>query len=75
MLSTSPAHPAQNYKRLLEQSEAQRQITDYLGQQIGISSEAAESQRLYAEAGGPELENKVALLGQVNDAYDEQAGN
>lgn len=65
----------ENYGALLRQAEAQGQVTDYLGQQIGIAAEAAEAQRLYALAGGPELEAKAALIGQVNDAYDEAAGD
>lgn len=64
-----------NYGALLAQAEATQKVTDYIGQQIGVATAGAESQRLYAQAGGPELEAKAALLGQVNDAYDEAAGD
>jgi polyhydroxyalkanoate synthesis regulator phasin len=63
------------YGDLLRQADAQGKITDYLGQQIGVAGQAAEAQRLYAEAGGPELELKAQLIGQVNEAYDDSAAD
>jgi hypothetical protein len=63
------------YRQLLEMGEAQGKVTDYLGQQIGLSEQAAEAQRLYAEAGGPELEAKAGLIGAINSAYDDAAGS
>lgn len=42
--------------------DAQQRYKDYVGQSLGVSREAAEAERNYAAAGGPELEAKAAAL-------------
>jgi len=58
-------------EKLYAESEYQRQ----LGEGIGLKEAAAQAEYNYAQAGGPELEAKAALVSAVNDAYDEGAGD
>jgi hypothetical protein len=55
--------------------KAAKELQGYIGQSIGVAKEAAEEQRNYARAGGPEMEAKRELIQNVNDAYDDAAGS
>lgn len=59
---TTTSAGAARYSTLLKQSDAQQRYRDYLGQSIGVSKEAAEAERNYAAAGGPELAAKSEAL-------------
>jgi hypothetical protein len=63
------------YETKIKQADAQRDYLKYLGQSIGVAEEAARTEELYAEAGGPALERKAELIAAVNDAYDDAAGS
>ena len=58
-----------------QQTVAQQKYVGYLGQSIGVAKEAAEAQRNYAEAGGPELELKAAAIESVQGSIDDAAGS
>lgn len=58
----------------VKQAVAQREYMDYLGQTLGVAKAAAEADRLYAAAGGPELAAKAALIATIDSAYDDAAG-
>jgi hypothetical protein len=57
-----------------DQAVAQGEVNDYLDKAADKAGEAAKQQKLYVEAGGPEMERKAALIDQINTAYDEAAG-
>jgi len=59
----------------LRKAEAQKTVNTYLDQAAEKADKAAEQQRLYVEAGGPELERKAQLVAQIDGAYDEAAGS
>jgi len=59
----------------LRKGEAQKSVNTYLEQASEKAAQAAEQQRLYVEAGGPELERKAQLISQIDSAYDEAAGS
>ena len=62
------------YASALKKVSGQKEVNDYLDQAAAKASEAAKQQDLYAKSGGPELEVKAALIGQINSAYDDAAG-
>jgi hypothetical protein len=63
------------YEQLIKQSDAQDTYVGYLGKSIGVSKEAAEAQENYARAGGPELEQKAAIIEGLASEVDEAAGS
>lgn len=73
-IDTTTSAGAKQYAQKIKQSDAQREYMAYLGQTLGVAAAAAEAEKLYAQAGGPELERKAQLVETVNAAYDEAAG-
>lgn len=57
------------------QTQGLERYIGYLEEAQTAAADAAEQQRLYVEAGGPEMERKAELIEAINDAYDEGAGN
>lgn len=74
-IDTTTSAGAEAYGQLLRQTEAQEAYLGYLGQSLGVARDAAEAERNYALAGGPELEAKAALVLAINSAYDDAAGS
>lgn len=54
-------------------ADQQRQVTNLLGQSLGVAKQAADAQKLYAEAGGPEMAAKAKLIENIDQAYDDAA--
>lgn len=54
--------------------DATQKYIDFLEQAKTAQDEAAENERLYAEANGPQLAAKAALIETIDEAYDEAAG-
>lgn len=63
------------YESLIKQADAQDKYIGYLGQSIGVAKEAAEAQENYAKAGGPELEQKAAIIDGLASEIDDAAGS
>jgi cytochrome c551/c552 len=61
------------YGELINKADAQEKVNDYLEEAKKVADLAAEAEANYVAAGGPELERKAALVGAINDAYDETA--
>jgi hypothetical protein len=55
--------------------DATQKYIDFLQQAKDAQDEAAENERLYAEANGPELAAKAELIGNIDKAYDDAAGS
>jgi gas vesicle protein len=53
---------------------ATQKYIDFLEQAKKAQDDAAENERLYAEANGPALAAKAELISNINDSYDEAAG-
>lgn len=66
---------ALNYGSLLRQAAAQEEYTNYVGQSIGVAEKAAEAQKLYAQAGGAELEQKAEAVKSIQGGVDDAAGS
>lgn len=58
-----------------ERSNAQKKVVEALEESAKASAEAQAAQAAYVAAGGPELEQKRALIDQLNSAYDDAAGS
>lgn len=54
---------------------AQQKYNQYLSDAKGIARDAATEAKLYAEAGGPEMEHKIALIKQIDGAYTDAASS
>ncbi|NYD65984.1 hypothetical protein [Agromyces atrinae] len=54
---------------------AARAYRDEVGRTIGEMERAAQVERAWREAGGPELEAKAALIDSIGDSYDEARGS
>jgi len=64
-----------HYAKAIKKSLAQEEYNSYLAKVKKVADEAAEADRLYALAGGPEMEAKAARISAVNEAYDDLAGS
>jgi hypothetical protein len=71
-LDTTTNAGVRRYSSLEKQIAAQQTYVGYLGQSLDVSRKAAEQDRLYAEAGGPELAAKAQSMeeyaSQVEDS-------
>ena len=63
-----------NFSANEKKAKAQEQYNSYLTEAKKVADAAAEADRNYALAGGPEMERKAALIATVDGAYDEAAG-
>jgi hypothetical protein len=63
------------YAAALKRAQGQKDVNNYLEQAAAKAAEAAKQEKLYVDAGGPELERKAALIDQINTAYDDAAGS
>lgn len=71
--ANAPQEDPEKFRELSRQRDAQQEIVNLLEKTKDKTEAAAEADRAYAAAGGPELEAKAALIEQVNEAYDEAA--
>lgn len=60
---------------LAMQIKAQQDYHGYVGQAIDIAKQAAEADRNYALAGGPEMERKAALIDSIQGSIDDAASS
>lgn len=60
-------------KKYDDQIAAQDKITELYRSTGALAKEAAEQEAAYVAAGGPELELKAALIGNIDKAYDDAA--
>ena len=63
------------YAGLLDQANAQKELNSYLGRAADAAEEAAKNEKLYADAGGPELEAKAVAVQNIGQAYQDAAGD
>ncbi|SMQ73465.1 hypothetical protein [Agreia sp. VKM Ac-1783] len=63
------------YSSLIKQADAQETYLGYLDQSVDVAKTAAEAQENYAKAGGPELEQKAAILAGLSDQISDAASS
>jgi F0F1-type ATP synthase membrane subunit b/b' len=63
-----------NFSENEKKSQQQEKVNAYLNDAKKAADAAAESERLYAASGGPEMEAKASRIAAINTAYDDLAG-
>ncbi len=74
-IDTTTSSGVREYEQTIKQIDGKERYLQKLRESKGVVDAAAQSEALYAAAGGPELERKAALVSAINDAYDQTAGS